>query len=202
MGTGASVEYQQGENPVFAAARLGSVEALKYFTSEELNIRDNKGRTPLFHAAQNGCSDACGFLIEKGVDLNIDAFNEAIKGEHLAICKQFVEKNISLEGSLRVALESNALSICKYLLLKDSPILEEGDLNGELTIKEMIQNTGRPDVILLFNKKVMELNDLHDNSVRNFDEEPNVTIRPASRAALTDGEERIVSGKNLVMKKY
>ncbi|MFC1781686.1 ankyrin repeat domain-containing protein, partial [Planctomycetota bacterium] len=59
-------------NPLHEAAEAGDIEQIKQLISEgaEIDLRDNRGNTPLYNAAANGRLEVAELLIENGADVN------------------------------------------------------------------------------------------------------------------------------------
>lgn len=56
------------------AAHVGNLQLIQYFIEEldaEINIKDNKGNTPLLTAAEAGEYDVFNYLVEKGAELHV-----------------------------------------------------------------------------------------------------------------------------------
>ena len=93
------------ENPIFASARSGDLDALKFIlNNENINLEDSKGYSPLMLAAYNGQEDVVKYLIAAGADINQTDYSSnsilmgaAFKG-HLKIVKLLVAAGVDIEA--------------------------------------------------------------------------------------------------------
>ena len=88
--------YPDGDTLLHLATR---VEVVQYLVEKgaDIHARNNKAKTPLHSAAENGQSDIISYLINQGADINArdeygsSALVFAVRGGHTAACKVLIE---------------------------------------------------------------------------------------------------------------
>jgi len=122
---------QSIQEQLLDAAYQGKLETVRELVNAGVNCRDTSGRTPLFHACEQGHTDVVKFLFEQGADLDIkncdgdtplhllSKSDDAGLMEHLFQCRVWLDLdavNHRGEKPLDCALINNCQKAAKMLL--------------------------------------------------------------------------------------
>jgi len=122
---------------IVVAARLGFVDMLKRFVAmaDDLNVRADKGESPLHAACESGHVATVQYLCEHGAILDWQdnngntALHVAVSNGHLEVTRILVEKGANLSAAnasgstaLHIAMKLGYLNIVQYLADSFAPI--------------------------------------------------------------------------------
>jgi len=141
----ATVESRDGNvGLALIFARTGRVDQLKFVLDcgAEIGGKDDKGMTPLHHAAREGESDVCEFLLKGGAEINeknnngITPLHHAAREGNMNMCQFLLKGGANIDGKdnigstpLHYAASIGHLDAC-WILLKGGANIDEKDNNG------------------------------------------------------------------------
>ncbi len=145
-----------GLTPLHIAALEGSVEAVKALIHTDVNIRDNKNRTPLHLALEYEHCDAALLLLQHGADINaVD--NDGRTPLHLAAQAGCVEAvKLLLQGGANTNVRDNKNNTVLHYAVKSlnrdvvELVLRDADVNaknvyGETPLMVLMRECARWD---------------------------------------------------------
>jgi len=130
---------------LFSAAQSGDYVRINACLEEgaNLNARDEKGWTPLMHAAHQANDEACTFLIDRGADMT--ALNAQGESVWVVATKDIyrqrvplilIAKGLNIQNvKLKPFIEVGNAPICRSLVEHGSPVTTE-DIQYALTLRE------------------------------------------------------------------